>query len=734
MPRFRLFVLSALLLPPTLVFAQQTNSSSSPSLPAVTVTAPSDATPAASVTTISIPTLQTPQIRQPENLSARVPNLAVSASGLHSFGDVYSIRGITNTIFFSDPAVAMYVDDVPAGDAFTFFEPLYHIENVNVFRGPQPALFGLNSEAGLFDIQTVKAGNEWHGSASGSYSSFNTQDYRLSLSGPLVKDKLTISAAGDWGLSDGFIYNSFLKRRTDSRNDLNGRVVLTWTPAPDWRISAGIEGGRASDGAEPLVSLKGNPLTVSSDIPGSLSTYEHHEWLDITKSFETWQARAILSHSNFNINPQEQDLDLTSASVKLAGIFPGTETFIPEASEIRRQQETWSAELRFESLPKHPAPPPESDGKNDLKNYTPPTPEDPFHWRVGFFFQEKDTDGNDLRSFSAPFSLDVPVVFGPFSFLAPITVYTPIAQRTQYSLREDTFALYGNAGYSWGPLDIDAGVRVDYTRKTLSRGEDDGLGDFFAFSGEYDDWTAAPTLGLTFHVNKNLDLFARTTYGFKPGGFSPYTDNPDLTGYKRERDWASEVGIHAKALDGKLQGTLTGYYSHIDNYQVERTFSATDYLVANAGRAESYGVEFETSLEVVHGLTISGNIGYNQTNLYDYHDPITGADLSGNRAPYVPNFTALAALDYAHDCGFRAHVEYVVMGDTDYTDTNDTHYRQNTYGLLNAQIGYERGNYGVYLFGRNLADKRYFTLKESDINAGVIGEPRVLGVKAELKF
>jgi iron complex outermembrane receptor protein len=176
------------------------------------------------------------------------------------------------------------------------------------------------------------------------------------------------------------------------------------------------------------------------------------------------------------------------------------------------------------------------------------------------------------------------------------------------------------------------------------------------------------------------------------------------------------------------------YYSGIKNYQVERTFDISDYLVVNADTAESYGAELEASWELERGLTLRGNVGANQTHLYGYTDPITGQDLSGNRAPYVPNFTALIALDYKMDWGFRMHVEYVVMGDTDYTDTNDNVYRQNAYGLLNAQIGYEHRNFGVYLFGHNLADKRYFTLKESDINAGVIGEPRVLGVMAQMKF
>jgi iron complex outermembrane receptor protein len=309
-------------------------------------------------------------------------------------------------------------------------------------------------------------------------------------------------------------------------------------------------------------------------------------------------------------------------------------------------------------------------------------------------------------------------------------------QRTIYNQDEESWAGYVNAGYTWGRLDIDAGVRVDYTTKDFHRVKKDpvSLAAPIGFSDHYDEWTLAPTFGLNFRVNERLDLFARTAWGFKPGGFTAFTDDPTLARYDRETVWSTEAGIRVRAFDGKLRSQLTGYVQDIDNYQVERAFSFTDYLVVNAGEARANGLELELAWEILTGLTFSGSIGYNQTQLRDYRDPFTDEDLGGNEAPYVPNFTALAALEDQHPSGVRAKVDYVVVGDTQFTDTNAERYRQSAYGVLNARVGYEREHFGVYVFARNLTDEKFFTNKSSDIDAGVIGEPRIFGVMGLVKF
>ncbi len=731
-------LLPVLFLPATL-FAAHPIEAEPTRLPTVEVVGVRTETVAPSVTELYPTGPETnAQIREIENLNGRVPNLGINSNSQRSFNDIYTIRGLGNTTFFSDPAVALYVDEVAGGDTFSFFTPLYHIDHVDIFRGPQPARFGQNAEAGIISIHTRRADKQaWHGEATASFGSYDSQEYRVWLGGPLVKEKLTLDLSGFWGLSSGFIDNTYLGNRRDDRDALGGRAVLTWTPAPDWEIAAGFEWVRAQDGAQRLVPLSGDPFQVRSDVDGSLNLNQHREWLKIAKRFDTWQVKSITGHSEWEVDPAVLDIDFSPARADFAGIFPGILPFpFGGRTNIRREQEAWSQEIRFESLP--PEPPVENlskdkDGKtvaDAKKAVAPPVQENHFRWNGGLFFQRRETSANDLRSFSAPF-----VTFDPF-FFQPLTIYTPLAQRTVYSQDTENWAAYLNAGSTWGRLDIDAGLRVDYTRKEFRREKRDpiSLPAPLRFSANYEEWSFAPTLGATFRVNENIELFARTTYGFKPGGFSAFTDTADLARYDRETVWATEAGVRARAWDNKVRAQLTGYYHHIDDYQVERTVTFADYLVLNAGEATSRGVELELSFAPLEGLTFTGAIGYNETELHEFKDPFTLQSLDGNEAPYVPNFTALAALEYRHSTGAQAKVEYVVTGATHFTDLNIQRYRQAPYGLLNARIGYENDHWGAYVFGRNLTDEEYFTNKTTDIDAGVIGEPRVIGVMGILKF
>ena len=81
-------------------------------------------------------------VRSVRNLPAIVPNFSATDSADRSFGDIFGIRGVTNTRFFSDPAVVIYVDDVPYGSASSFSTELFDVDHIDVFRGPQGSVFG----------------------------------------------------------------------------------------------------------------------------------------------------------------------------------------------------------------------------------------------------------------------------------------------------------------------------------------------------------------------------------------------------------------------------------------------------------------------------------------------------------------------------------------------------------------------------------------------------------------
>ncbi len=730
-----------------------------------------------SVTAIPLPTTQNAFVSELDGLSGRAPDFFVSSTSRHSFGDVYSMRGLTNARLFTDPSVGLYVDGVPVGGgAFTYAEPLYAIDHVDLFRSPQTTLFGLNSEGGLLDIHTRHADpREWHGELSGLYGDFRTIEHRLWIGGPLIKDKLTLEISGFEGTSQGFIDNTFLGGRRDDRETLANRAVLTWTPTNDWEIIAGCEGSRSRDGSSRLTRLETDRFQTQSDDEGSLRLNQTREWLTIGRKFDTWEVRSVTSHRSWEVDPAVQDLDLSPRTATPFQVEvpetppPGFFQSLPTGgsfSTLSLHDEVWSQEFRLQSVAAAGAP----------------------WWKAGLFFQHERTTGADdvTRGVSLRQTQVIPLPATRFffpgipffgipaeTFQFPNFTFRELLNQEQltdhigFEQHEETWAAYLSGGQRWGALAVSGGLRTTYTRKTLER---DGYttalaldpaaptpGQILAavsaasfqlpagagpgtpidlsspriqartphrFSAEDDDVNVTPSFGVTYDLAKQFQLFAHSSYVVKPGGFNPLTYEDRISRYGREQIWATEAGVRAEAWHGRLQAQLTGYLNNIEDYQVDAGFR--DFAVFNAGRARATGLELEAALQLMPGLALSANLGWNDTELTEL--------FPHHQAPYVPCYTALVALDYRHRCGFGAHLEFQAIGDTEYTRTNLDDTRQGAYGEMNARVGYERGHYGLYLFGRNLTDTQRDTQKSLFLGAGSTGEPRILGMMAVLKF
>src|SRR5213076_1393567 len=107
----------------------------------------------------------------------------------------YTVRGLGNTEFISDPAVVLYVDDAPFGDAASYTTDLLAVDHVEVYRGPQGARYGKNSEAGVINIVTRRPGNQFEAEGRASYATFETYQFQASAVGPLAKEKLYFTLA-----------------------------------------------------------------------------------------------------------------------------------------------------------------------------------------------------------------------------------------------------------------------------------------------------------------------------------------------------------------------------------------------------------------------------------------------------------------------------------------------------------------------------------------------------------
>lgn len=157
--------------------------------------------------------------------------------------------------------------------------------------------------------------------------------------------------------------------------------------------------------------------------------------------------------------------------------------------------------------------------------------------------------------------------------------------------------------------------------------------------------------------------------------------------------------------------------------------SLTTYIT-NAATALSYGAELEMQVKITPELTLSGTFGYTNVEFDKFQDEL--GDYSGNKAPNAPKYTFSIGGQYRARKGFYAGVDLVGYGEM-YLDTANT-YLRDAYQLLNAKVGYEAGNWDIYLYGKNIFDEDYTMDGFGGEYFKVYSDPRKIGLKLTYRF
>ena len=621
-------------------------------------------------------------------LADLIPNFSKTDTGIGSFGDVISIRGLTNTPFFSSPSVVQYVDDVPSGNVYSHTASFYGTEKVEILRGAQSTLFGVNSYGGVINIESKRPSDRLESSITSSIADYDTFSVDGSLMGPL-NDENTISYR--LGIShyerDGVLNNPFLNISPDFQDHLSYGGSLYWNPNDNLEISLSASFDDFNDGAHRLTPLGQDPFTLNSDIVGSSIQESESMSLRIKNSGESFDFLSVTYGRNWKLNPYHFDLDFSPN--------PGSE------SKIFQTQESRGQEFRFSSI---------EGGTWD--------------WAAGASYADIDVTGNTTRSFFIP----LPAEFGGG--------FAPVTTTTDYSLNEESYGLFGQVSYNGiENVGVHLGLRGDQYDKSINRSA-------FGLSGpvpnidESSEYSfISPRAGIDFELSDSSLLYLNSGIAYKPGGYSAFIDDPKLAQFDKEQSWTKEIGLKKRWLDNSVRTNIAIFHNNIDDYQVERSLVATDYAILNAEEARSYGAEIELSAEIFTGVTLEGSFGKTTTELTNYTDPISGANLSGNKAPFVPELDASLAATYTHDTGLFARIELVHQGEVYFNDQNDTSFMENGFTVINATIGYRsESGYELSVFGGNLTDETYYVNITPDLNAGTVGLPQMIGVRARWEY
>ena len=112
-------------------------------------------------------------------------------------------RGRQNVAILQDDVDISSLAQATAGGSFVINPRLLDVERIEVIKGPHSALYGRSAFNGAVNYISRKPGNDFRANAQVSLATYDTQEARASISGPVIADKLSLGANVAWWNAGG---------------------------------------------------------------------------------------------------------------------------------------------------------------------------------------------------------------------------------------------------------------------------------------------------------------------------------------------------------------------------------------------------------------------------------------------------------------------------------------------------------------------------------------------------
>ena len=707
---------------------------------------------------ISGQTLETQRVYRIQDLQQLVPS--VNVAYMHARQSSVSIRGLGNNPASDglEGSVGLYIDNVYLGRPGMAVFDLMDIEQLDVLRGPQGTLFGKNTTAGVINITTRAPTFTPERSIETSVGEDGYFQTKGTISGPLTDD-----LAGRFSAyrtrSDGDIKNEFdgNKLNGGAREGFRGQLLykpsetfnLRWIG--DYNEEDSSAGTRTLFSTGPTINgvnryetraaaagatlVDGSNRKVNLDNQQSVTVFQGGTSLEANWTLPSdYTLTSITSYRWWDFTPRNDDgLDVPAAYN--AGV------------SVNDKQ--WSQEFRIAS----------------------PTGGF-FDYVAGAYYFGSDLDN---KSFT---------YYGPKADIWNGTATGALADVNTVGnghISTNSFALFAQGTWHLTPqLDFTAGLRGTYEEKSAWVTRNAPVGGAAVTgaaaaarqarvgaydSGDLNQYSTSPSglLNLTYHFNDNVLGYTSLSHGEKSGGVnltvgSAPTAGADSLLIGAERANNAELGVKSTLWDRRLQLNANLFWTQVNGYQTTAYDDSTraQYLT-NAGSVRSRGVEFESTLIPVRGLTLNINGSFNDVRYLSYKDAPcppevslqagapASCDLSGHQVVGASKWIGNANGEYKWNLnnGLEEYVtaSYAFRSKAVGTVEDSAYAQIPSYAVVNLSTGlrgdFHQGQWDVSLWLKNAFDKTYYTTLWSAANGGyegLLGTPRTLGVTGRYDF
>lgn len=650
----------------------------------------------------------------------------ISDSGLRAITDAvifapnsvfteFTARKVSNARFRGigsspgNPAITTYIDGVPQLNSNSSNIELLDVQQIEFVRGPQSPLFGRNTLGGIVNVTSTRPSmSRWTGSAFAPFGNVGLKEVRGSVSGP-VGSKAAVGIAAGTQRRDGYTENAITGNDVDYRDGTFAKAQVMVLPNANWegRFIYAHERNRDGDYAlGDLDAIRATPFRVARDFEGFTNRDINSATVNLRG---TGQSFAIESTTGFVTWDTEDATDLDYTPMPLA---------TRHNQEADRQ---FTQEVRIASPENAPY-----QFDSFLTGVT-------LKWQAGIEYFNQAYEQEAVNTLSA-FVLDPRVPF-------PVAMHSPESQIDNAGV-----GLFGRGTVTLNEnLDLTAGLRFDHESSdaVLRTFFDPAIFPENVVTAEQSFSDVSPQFAVGYRVNPQHNVYASASRGYKAGGYNP-ASIPGREAYGEEHAWHVEGGVKSALAGGRVAASAAVFVIDWDDLQlnVPNPFVPGQFYIFNVGAARSSGFEAEITAKPAPMLDVFASFGYTRARFAEGTESM-GMDVSDNKLPYTPDYTALVGAQFARAItstinGF-VRGEAVLSGEFQYDEANSR--SQEAYSLVNLRAGARN----KYLFGevfvRNAFQTRYVPIAiPYDPNfapSGFLGEngrPRTFGVSVGVTF
>ncbi|MBQ9654765.1 MAG: TonB-dependent receptor [Prevotella sp.] len=708
-------------------------------------------------------------VRDLREISDFVPSFVMPNYGARFTSSIY-VRGIGSRV--NSPSMGIYIDDIPLMNKSAFNSHTWQLDRVDILRGPQGTLYGINTEGGLVR-QYTKNPMRYQGTdinlgiGSRFYRNAEVAHYQK------LNEKFAFSVAAFYDGTNGFWKNALNGERADDMNEAGGRLRMVFQPTRklsfDWMADY------------QFVRQKAYPYGVLDPVSGDVLS-------DPNQNHQSKYKRNMLN-TGLAIKYQGLGFDFhsnTSYQFLKDNLFMDND--YSDIDFVNVDQSQLSNALTQEFTVK----------SNNQSRW---------HWTMGVFGSYTWLKTTAPNTFGTAFSSMMSQQIGGM-------IYQQMLKSMAARMGEEAAAaaiqraggvnigmslsvpcLFRTPQFNLGVfhesniditdhLTATLGLRYDYTHAKLDYDTQGisvldfnimgaaakaSLNTVFAHTEKANFNQLLPKIGLTYKFDNGSNIYALVTKGYRAGGFnvqmfgdiiqsdvqtslqsvmqtamqshqdviiSKNTHSDEVYAsllegikFKPEESWNYEVGTHLNLFDNLIHADLSAFYMQIRNQQLSVFTEDYGYgrKMVNAGKSYSCGVE-----ATLRGSALSNHLswsvayGYTHAAFKEYTTKASArgevVDYKDNKVPFVPAHTLSAMADYRFDFSdqfvksLTVGANFNAQGKTWWDEANT--YSQKFYGVLGAHVCADFGVFKLNVWGRNLTDTRYNTFAFSSKATG----------------